>query len=625
VVSDFCEAKIVSNHANLMAHPSIHFAHKIRKTLRASGCSECFGRDTIMKQNRWYCIVTMLALFHVSLAYAFGPKTVFVPRSQSVNAARDLVGLQRDIDLFDGGDWYWTTAITGEYNRTFQPSKIANSLFGGQCLQFSGSRVVDRGAHDILADYFGLPADFQSTVSFCPRITNGIIDFSSYIGLDTIWDGLYIRWHTPLVHTTWSLNMHECIQAEGTAFHPAGYMGPVRIERDQLAASVSQAWCEPIAYGDVQEGIKYGKVCPCALTRTHFSDTELAVGWNFAQDKWYHFGLNIGVTLPWSERHDPEFLFAPQIGNEHHVALGLGFTSHVDIWEGDHEQTLALFLDGNFSHLFSDKQMRSYDFKNNGGGSRYILLEEFAGQSSTVPIFTAPFLPEPNQYAQRLVPAINATTLCSQISIDLIIDIAFKISYFRGGWGFDAGYSFWSRSPEKLECRAPFPDGKYALKGDAQIYGFNPTTLAEIPLSATQSQSTLHGAATGASNFVAGFEFTNADCDTPLLAYSDTAIVQPLYNLNNVDSLDLVPIAQSQIATSHTALLLSDNDINDSSGLSPHLYSHKFFTHIDYRWAYTKYTPFIGIGGEVEWATACKIACTGFSKGGVWIKGGVDW
>jgi hypothetical protein len=45
VVSDFCEAKIVSNHANLMAHPSIHFAHKIRKTLRASGGRDNEGLD----------------------------------------------------------------------------------------------------------------------------------------------------------------------------------------------------------------------------------------------------------------------------------------------------------------------------------------------------------------------------------------------------------------------------------------------------------------------------------------------------------------------------------------------------------------------------------------------------
>jgi hypothetical protein len=36
---------------------------------------------------------------------------------------------------------------------------------------------------DWLADYFGLPCDYQSTVSFKPSISNVILDYSFYLGL----------------------------------------------------------------------------------------------------------------------------------------------------------------------------------------------------------------------------------------------------------------------------------------------------------------------------------------------------------------------------------------------------------------------------------------------------------
>ena len=53
-------------------------------------------------------------------------------------------------------------------------------------INISGSAIANRGANDWLADYFGLPRDFQSTVIFKPTISNYILDFSFYAGLDVM-------------------------------------------------------------------------------------------------------------------------------------------------------------------------------------------------------------------------------------------------------------------------------------------------------------------------------------------------------------------------------------------------------------------------------------------------------
>ena len=57
---------------------------------------------------------------------------------------------------------------------------------------------------------------------------------------------------------------------------------------------------------------------------------------------------------------------------------------------------------------------------------------------------------------------------------------------------FDLGYNFWANSKEKLHCRETFVENRYAIKGDAQIYGFTADAGDNpIALNATQSMATI--------------------------------------------------------------------------------------------------------------------------------------
>ena len=132
----------------------------------------------------------------------FGSHTFFGVRSQAANTARDLVGTQgllprlqplacgvRKVDVVSdehsvqrwGKDAvskkrnyvpaplcdksYVVLSSAVEYSRSFHSDRMREFLFGcNKCLVFSGSRSEDRAGTDILADYFGLPADFKSTV-----------------------------------------------------------------------------------------------------------------------------------------------------------------------------------------------------------------------------------------------------------------------------------------------------------------------------------------------------------------------------------------------------------------------------------------------------------------------------
>ncbi|HZW61432.1 MAG TPA: hypothetical protein VFF04_04345 [Candidatus Babeliales bacterium] len=591
--------------------------------------------------NRVNFSIAIALLIIIPIAGGFGSKTVFVPRSLSVNAARELAGWQREINLYEPDAHYWSLSFTPEYMRNFDNQELVNYLLAGsRSFNVTGSGVAGRSKTDILADYFGLPSDYESTICFSPRITNFVFDIDLYIGLNGVWEGLYFRMHVPIGHTKWDLKLRENIVDQGIASFPAGYMGPVDIPRSDLASSFMMAMeglrlipedveeddplvfgnlVEPFTFGDMKEPLEFGKIAG-RLIDTKLSDVQLAFGWNFLLDDWYHFGINARSAIPTGTKPSAQYFFEPIIGNAHHWEAGIGFTGHVDAWESDiYNLAISFYLDANITHLFSSKQTRSFEFKNHGPGSRYMLLEEFGSPSQDL-FVDGGTIPTPNQYQSRLVPAINETTFCVDIKVPAQVDLVFKTSFYRGSMGIDIGYNFWYRSAEKLVCRGELARN-LALKGDAQIYGFTATDVP-IALSVTQHNATLDSGQ-GATNFVVGAEYSNANADNPTPAFS--GVGQSLEQLNTTDSANLA-IPQQQVNTSDPAILLTDDDIDNGSALSPHAMTHKFFWHVDNRWeGYGPMTPFLGIGGEVEFASHAQLKTTGLSQWGFWFKGGLSF
>ena len=567
----------------------------------------------------------------------FGPKTLMGVRSQALSAPRELAGWQQVIYRPDYDDYYFAFAVAPEYSHTFHRDDIASFLFGCKELLFSGSQVGNRGANDILADYFGLPSDFKSTVHFAPQVVNFVMDLDWYIGFDGAVSGLYAKIHAPIVHTKWDLKLEECVVDPGTTFtsYPAGYLAPASIELSELTTgetaptNVKTAWQGKAVFGDMREPLKYGKVFG-RQNDTRVADLSASVGYNFLLTDRYHFGLAVRAAAPTGTRRESEFLFEPIAGNGHHWELGGAVTGHIELWHWDtHDDRFVLYIDANISHLFQSKQKRSFDLTNNGEGSRYMLLQKIAAPSSGLNIGTAPNnVVAPNQYQGRLVPAINKTTLNAHISVDVQADVAVKLSYQRAEWEVDLGYNLWARSEEKL-CSRDCMENCYAIKGDAQLYGFtNPGETAGA-LNATQSLATIHGGqavqATAFStldpgNFNEDFEYANINADN--IAFASDNLGTALNQLTVADA-NRLGFTQLSVRTSSPAILVTDSDINECSGLLPKAISHKVFLYASYTPdVYEGLVPYIGGGGFVEFG---RPDCDNFAPAqwGIWLKAGI--
>ena len=543
----------------------------------------------------------------------FGKKTVFGIRSQGLDGVLELTGWQQNIYKYDQDSNYGTIAAAAKYTRSIRSDQIADFLFGAEKLRFSGSRA-ERQKGDILADYFGLPADFSSTVNFSPNITSTIIDFDWFQAFDAYLPGLFIIVHMPVVHTKWDLNMCEVGINPGTAFYPAGYMSNANIPAASLPQSVTQAMKGNTVFGDMQEPLRYGKIFG-RQQRSRIAELQTTLGWNYNQP-WYHAGISFRVGAPTGNPTNAQFIFEEIVGNRHHWDVGMGLSGHVNMWEDKEKgRCVAMYLDAHVSHLCTSQQKRSFDFTKNGDGSRYILLQQIESPSQDVLINgTAPT----NQYIGNLVPAINYTTFDTKISIGVQADVVLKLAYQRDGFEVDFGYNFWANSKEKLHCRESFIANRYALKGDAQIYGFTAGGNNPIALNATQSMATiLAGQGNGNSNFA------NVNADNQPAAASTAAGV--LNQLNVADATAL-GIGQVQVNGSNPAILLADSDINNESGILPRALSHKVFGYVGCMWDNRDdLDPYLGVGLSGEFADTNPCNNATCSQWAIWVKGGIAY
>ncbi len=562
----------------------------------------------------------------------------FTIRSQGFNSVRRIPGetgrniFLYDVDACECGDFYGKFSLTPEYTRSFRPHDIARCLFGDAlgrdgdgALRIEGSRVPGRDPNALLADYFYLPTDFESTVCVTPRIQNFLVDLNYYIGLDWLWSGMYMMVQAPLTWTKWSLNARESIINEGVNSFDAGYFTPGELSRGALLDSFLEfaAGGNPgvinqiIIPGDPAQEfnvelrpLQFAKIRK-SETKTTISELRYYLGWNFLLCEDYHLGVNVQASAPTGNRPDAEYLFEAQNGNGKHGEFGFGINGHYTFCRSEDEEVAWTFeANLDVSHLFKTRQRRTFDLKDKPL-SRYMLAERMG--SEILFGLEGDGVTPSAQFTNVLTPVANITTFNLDVSVGAQVD--FLAFFYRdcGNSRWDFGYNLWTRSCEKFERHCDscvgFESNTWALKGDAQVYGFAVDAagalLAAVPLSATDSAATINNG----SNFVPTSQVndqtiltarTNPNIDNPRLATADFV---PAALRVNPTGADLV--ANPQINTSIQPVFIQETDIDfvRIKGLT-----HKLFTQwsvynpcdmseVDDRWY-----PYFAIGAEVEFA-----------------------
>ncbi len=604
-------------------------------------------------KKKYFSAITILITNLISINAEEQIATSFSTRSISRNAARDLAGWTNYINKNSSPKIvYGTLSITPEYSQIFHDNKVTTTLFGDnlissndkQFLKISGSQVNNRGPHDLLADYFYLPTDFESTVHYKPTIDNLIIDFGFYLGLDAWKKGMYFWLHAPFAHTRWDLNITENLINPGLNNSAQGYYTPNIIPRNLLLDSFIN-YVNGTIMPDIEtvifEELKYAKMSDKRLVRSRLAEIRTGFGWNFYAEDDYHGGFNIQLAAPTGLRPKGEFLFEPLVGNGHFWELGFGASGHYTFWRNEQETShCSFYIDVNITHLFKTRQTRVFDLKNAGTLSRYMLAMTMTSPAINLQGATA--IPQA-QFNNVFIPVANITKLKVDVSIAVQADIVLLFNTTIKDFSIDFGYNYWGRSSENITLPTveSFSEKTYALKGDAHVFGFIPntttTTTPAIALSATQDNATIHAGknlpaigTTDPAIIIAGAKNPNIDFPQPAENNPPT----PLLVQNLLYAQNLSNIPTNIINTSVPPLFMTMNDLN-IDGSQTRGSSSKLFTHISYTWNdKIEWQPYLGIGAEIEWghhqSRNCKpcsdnIPQCSTSQWGIWIKTGATF
>lgn len=586
----------------------------------------------------------------------------FSQRPQGVDASRELVGWTRHVNQSDKECVYVSMSLTAEYTRSFNGIDIANSLFSpnisldGNCgianMGVSGEQAIitvgnaNRSFGDLLAENFYLATDFLSAIYFEPVVENLVVDLDTYIGLENFAHGLFLRINAPLNWTRWTLNLDEIITETGVNDYDPGYFNSfeippdpttgyegVGIPRPQLLNSftdyisgtqpfgVTNATLNPLCYATIQG-------CSGDHQITRLADITAILGWNFLNREKYHVGLGILARAPTGNHPTAVYLFEPISGNGGHWELGGHFTSHYMIWQCDERKnSFGFYLDANITHLFNARQTRTFDLIGKPL-SRYMLAQQLG--TPVVDLSNAAGVASIAQFQQVFTPVANLTTRNVNVSIAVQADIAAQFTYAASdGFTLDFGYNFWGRSCDKISCDScctsslliqpicpnnatcstvAFAPDTWALKGDAYVFGFDPSTTPVTPvaLAATQSQATIY----------AGTDVpATGDLSSPTQGQSNSAIDNPMLAFNNASGTPMPlwgdPLGLNyQISSSFPPIFIRNCDIDfaGTRGLSNKVYAHMSYTWLDCSCA----VPYIGLGGFGEFGindSTCNARC----------------
>lgn len=434
----------------------------------------------------------------------------------------------------------------------------------------------------------------------------------------------------------------------------------------------------------------------CGRSNTGFAELRGELGWNFYQTEKSHIGINFQIAAPTGSKRVATFAFDSVVGNGNHWELGGGVTAHYEFWRSQTEDKHAgIYLDANITHLNKAKEERTFDLcgKNN---SRYMLAMKMGRPTTFADYDSNPTLPvgNPNPtlltvspdaasaatlpngagvnpqatFAGVFMPVANLTTMNVNVSVGVQADIAAMFNYTSNAWSLDLGYNLYARSAEKISLRdtsakqcCPNLCADYnvwALKGDARVYGFmaadgsgSPVIsgASPIPLSATQSDATIHGGTNATATYNATTcpgtpAYQNCGVDNAQFAYGAGQAL--------VSEPGLAYATSTQVKTSYQPVFINCCDINfqETTGIS-----NKVFGHLSYTWGQSQYKPYLGVGGFGEFgmnktgcceaevdecaeeavypcdaSDCCDVKCSSslrstLSQWGIWVKGGIEF
>lgn len=342
-----------------------------------------------------------------------------------------------------------------------------------------------------------------------------------------------------------------------------------------------------------------GRIAPKSQTEIRLADLSFSLGYNFVVKEKGFFGAAFKLTCPTGNVPTSDFMLEPIVGRGGYWGVGAEITGKGKIWEnGFGSDCIDFWVQGEVLHLIPGKRpnMRSFDLKQNGPGSKYLLVQHYAPQYERQE--NDPFYFQTSLQPEILYSAIDITTVPVISKITVEGSCAVLFDYHHEAWNIALGAEVWGRSAECLkidtesavERRHPNLNefavvgrqhGSYLIDGNGQEFftyyceplarinvSQNPVVLVGVP-------PYLHG------NYESGFVQPGVVAEITAPTELPEGIADARNSLSRIPAKfeDALNIAGARIAAA---------------------VSGKLFGQAGYTFKDCKFTPYIAIHGSVE-------------------------
>jgi hypothetical protein len=314
------------------------------------------------------------------------------------------------------------------------------------------------------------------TITLNPRVQHVGTDMSIYWVQHAEKHGFYFRMHAPLValSITPNLSMNPVIDSSKelgfTQTSTGGstydyqfidYSVPERRPANIVNAFYGGEANKNVLAGSITKAIQFdfGRVSSGKQTAIRLGDITATFGYNvFANEKGFA-GIGFKFSCPTGNVPTAIYMLEPIVGRAGLWGVGAEVCASYQVWQDSLEdRRLTFSLEGEVLHLFSGRtpNMRSFDLKQNGPGSKYLLLQHYvAAYASSSPDVTVSQggAVNPNYeifFPLKIRPAINVTTLPVISKFSAEGSVAMMLDFVSHNWNTSLGGEFWGRANEKL-------------------------------------------------------------------------------------------------------------------------------------------------------------------------------
>ena len=337
----------------------------------------------------------------------------------------------------------------------------------------------------------------------------------------------------------------------GSTFADGGFPSGDARPADLTQAFAQAAW-------------QYGKVDGKRHV-TRLSDIEVRFGYEFACEDTHHVQGYVGAIFPTGNKMKGEYLAEPVVGNGGHFGIMFGGTTEVQFTSDSDWKTSARW-DYNWRFLFQNKQVRSFDLKDNQW-SRYMYVwpswDAFNTAQGSTDAYYA-FTPGINVFTQEVKVSPR-----QQFRVNTAL--VFAGENFRG----ELGLNMMARQSEKIELSNAWAE-TVVLAGALEGYNSTVTAISinrNIYNDGINNQLATHN---GSSTYLSN------NASPAVLTY------------------EAVP--QTLDETDYNSAVITADRLDLCSAASPTALTGAPYLALGYAWEGDKVPGFMGIGGSYEYS-----------------------